>query len=268
MHPVPDTVPVADRRGRGPAVVLLHGQPGSAADWRAVVALLEADFTVIAPDRPGYGRTGGQAVGFAANAAAVIALLDELGLHQAVVAGHRWGGGVALALAEGDPDRVAGLVLAASVDPSEPVGHLDRLLAAPAVGDAVTAIGFAVTGRALASRRVRALVERRLASPARDALASLAGQGGRRSLGRSFLAEQRALVRELPGLAAGLASVRAPTVVLNGTADHVVPPASGRRLAAAIPGAVLVTVAGAGHLLPHDHPREVAAAILQVATGT
>ncbi|MDQ6838647.1 MAG: alpha/beta hydrolase, partial [Actinomycetota bacterium] len=70
---------VVSTTGVGPAVVCLHGQPGSSSDWLPVAEALRSEFTVMAVDRLGYGRTGGQAAGFRANATAVIATLDELG---------------------------------------------------------------------------------------------------------------------------------------------------------------------------------------------
>src|SRR4051794_20061292 len=98
--------PRATRAGRrtggrpsGPGGVLVHGQPGSAADWAPVRQLLEDDFTVLVPDRPGYGRTGGSAIGFGANADAIVELLDRHGIPSATIVGHSWGGGVAIALA-------------------------------------------------------------------------------------------------------------------------------------------------------------------------
>ena len=84
---------VADRYGQGPPVVLLHGQPGSARDWHAVAPLLSDDFSVIVPDRLGYGRTGGDAAGFEQNAVALAHLLYDLSYEQVVVAGYSWGGG-------------------------------------------------------------------------------------------------------------------------------------------------------------------------------
>ncbi|HMC39755.1 MAG TPA: alpha/beta hydrolase, partial [Acidimicrobiales bacterium] len=80
---------VADIRSGGPtAVMLLHGQPGTAADWQWVTPLLDGRYTLIVPDRPGYGRTGGAATGFAGNARAAIGLLDRLGFERAVMVGH------------------------------------------------------------------------------------------------------------------------------------------------------------------------------------
>src|SRR5438309_8766575 len=115
----------ADVTGEGPPVVLLHGQPGSGADWARASSLLASTNTVVVPDRPGYGRTGGRALGFRANAAAVVALLDRLGLERAAMVGYSWAGGVALALAEDHADRVSGLALVASVSPGQPLGPLD-----------------------------------------------------------------------------------------------------------------------------------------------
>jgi pimeloyl-ACP methyl ester carboxylesterase len=253
---------VADVTGRGPAVVLLHGQPGSALDWAAVVALLRPHFTVIVPDRPGYGRTAGRAAGFGANADAVVELLDRLQWQQAVVAGHSWAGGVALALAQSYPQRVAGLVLVGSVGPADPPGMVDKILAIPPVGRVLASLAIGGARRALAHPTVRALVDRRVAVPTSEQLARAWRAQG---LGRSFAIEQQALVSELASLAPGLASVSAPTAVVFGTADHIVSPATARRLAAGLPDARLVPVDGGGHLLPYDHPEVVAAAVSEVA---
>jgi pimeloyl-ACP methyl ester carboxylesterase len=82
---------------------------------------------------------------------------------------------------------------------------------------------------------------------------------------QSFVTEQRSLIDELPFLEPALATIAVPTVVVVGTADRMVPPATGRRLAATIPGADLVELEGAGHLLAHQRPRDVAAAVRRLA---
>ena len=254
----------ADIRGQGPPVVLLHGQPGSAADWARLVSLLEGDFTVIAPDRPGYGRTGGTAVGFRANAEAVVCLLDRLGLASAMIVGHSWSGGVALALAEDHPQRVASLVLVCSVGPAEVLSRLDRLLAIPPVGSAVAAVALNLAGAVLSLPPVRQYVDRRVRGTSDESLAAMADAWRAGHVWRSYVIEQRALVHELPALGPGLAAVQAPTAVVVGGADKIVPPATGERLAASIPGARLVCVPGVGHLLPRERPDTVAAAVREV----
>jgi pimeloyl-ACP methyl ester carboxylesterase len=255
----------ADIRGDGPAVVLLHGQPGSAADWEPLVPLLADDFTVISPDRLGYGRTRGMAGGFRANAEAVGALLDRLGLASAIIVGHSWSGGVALAMAEEQPERVAGVVLVCSVGPAEALGRLDRLLAVPPVGSAVAAVVLNVAGTVLSLPAVRQFVDRRVRGTTDESLAAMADAWRAGHVWRSYVIEQRALVYELPELGPGLAGVRVPTSVVIGGADHIVPPATGERLATSIPGARLVCVAGVGHLLPRERPDMVADAVREVS---
>lgn len=245
-------------------VILLHGQPGSPADWAGVSARLGRDAMVLAPSRPGYGGRGRPAVGFAANAAALLALMDRHRIERAAIAGYSWGGGVALAAAAAAPGRVSGLALVASVSPLVRAGRLDRLLALPAVGEAAAALALSAAAGALVLPRIRTEAEHRLP---RQALSGLTDRRHRRQAWRSFAVEQRALVEELPRLAGGLAATSAPTVVVCGGSDHLVPPRTARELSEAIPGAVLETVPGAGHLLPHEHPNEVAEAIRRVLRG-
>jgi pimeloyl-ACP methyl ester carboxylesterase len=249
---------VADVAGSGPGVVALHGQPGTAADWAGVVPLVRDRCTIITPDRLGYGRTGGRAAGFAANATAVIELLDRLELERAVMVGHSWGGGVALAMAIAAPQRVAGLVLVASVSPLERVTFVDRLLAVPPVGTVVARLAIGAAGRVLTYPSVRAMVEGRVGTQTADSVAQAWRQGG---MARSFALEQRALVDELGGMAQRLGKIAAPAVVVIGAADHIVVPTAGERLAAALNAADVVHVPRAGHLLPFDHPEVVADAL-------
>jgi pimeloyl-ACP methyl ester carboxylesterase len=92
-----------------------------------------------------------------------------------------------------------------------------------------------------------------------------AGKALRRPSGwRAFVREQRALIRDLPILEPRLGQVVAPTTIMIGSADVVVPPASARRLAEQIPGAELVWIEGAGHLLPLRHAQRVAEVSLLV----
>lgn len=245
--------------------MLLHGQPGTGLDWERVVPLIEGDFTVVVPDRPGYGATGGPATGFAGNAAAVVALLDRLGMDRAVMVGHSWAGGVALALAVGYPERVSGLVLVSSVAPGEGLGWEDRLLAAPIVGELIAGTAIGGVGLVLGSKRVQDLIDRRLPDRARDGVTALARLTRSRSpVWRSFVAEQRALADELDGLAGGLETIAVPTAILHGDADHIVDPATAQRLHRAIRGSTLHMMRGAGHLLPHDRPDAVADALREV----
>jgi pimeloyl-ACP methyl ester carboxylesterase len=249
--------------GDGPPVLLLHGQPGWRHDWDAVMARLLPTHRVIVPDRPGYGLTGGAAHGIAANADDAVALLDRLGIARVTVAGHSWGGGVALSMAERHPDRVHALVLVASIGVESALGPLDRVLAAPVAGDALAWVGFHVFGRLLLIRRVQSVVA--AIEPRLGHVAAVADHWRTGPVWRTFVAEQRAMVAETPALAAGLGSVRVPTTVLVGTRDAIIPPASSEELARAIPGAELERIARHGHLLLLEAPERVADAIARRA---
>jgi pimeloyl-ACP methyl ester carboxylesterase len=260
------TVPLAYRdEGQGPAALLLHGQPGAAATWRAVADRLRDRARVVAVDRPGYGETGGRARGIDENADVALALLDALGIEKAVLVGHSWGGGVALATALRAPERVAGLVLVASIGPRSSVDPLDRVLVAPVVGPALTLGGFLAIRRLLPLPVVRRRLVRELGTLPRASVDELVRQVRRRDW-RSFVVEQRALVREIDGLARRLPQVQPPAVVLAGALDFVLPPRVSRELAATLPHARFRLVPDAGHVIPVEAPDVVADAVVGLMT--
>src|SRR5579863_6228151 len=126
-EPVPPTAPHVHE------LVLLHGQPGSAADWDAVLARLPAHLHAAAKDRPGYGASQRNAAGFTVNARVILDDLDERGVNAAVLVAHSWAGGAALLAARLAPHRVKAVVLLAGVGPGS-VSIVDWLLAAPVIG--------------------------------------------------------------------------------------------------------------------------------------
>jgi pimeloyl-ACP methyl ester carboxylesterase len=125
-------------------LVLLHGQPGSGADWRQVADRLPSRLQVVALDRPGYGASRRSAGSFGYNARAVVAELDAQGIERAVLVGHSYGGGVALAVAQLAPERAEALVLLASIGPGCLTGW-DRLLAAPVAGEVCAVTAWSLT---------------------------------------------------------------------------------------------------------------------------
>lgn len=100
-------------RGRGAAIVLLHGFCEDSSIWEEFQpALAEAGFQVVCIDLPGFGRS--EAVADASveyYAEAVLAVVDALELSRFVLVGHSMGGYTALAIAEKQPERLAGLGL-------------------------------------------------------------------------------------------------------------------------------------------------------------
>ena len=168
---------------------------------------------LVAPDRPGYGANPKPAVGFFGNARFVVEMMDALGVESATLVGHSWGGGIALRVAQQHPERVDALVLAASVGPGC-LNWVDRLLAAPGVGEAISAPAFFLAA-ALLRPRYRRLVGIDSADETELALIERSLHGAsRRATWRSFLVEQRALYTELPAIEQDLGSISVPTTVM------------------------------------------------------
>jgi pimeloyl-ACP methyl ester carboxylesterase len=251
-------------------LVLLHGQPGSPADWLQVAARLPARLHAVAPDRPGYGYSPLPAGGFTANARAVLDELDSRGIKRAVLVGHSYGGGVALSAASMAPSRVEAVILLASVGPGC-VNGWDRVLAAPGAGQLCALVAWRLTPW-IARARLAWLARRRGGALRPDEHVNWQVWGhaghGHGALWRTFLAEQRALLRELGELERAIGSVQAPVLLLADPRDTLVPINTARRLARALPGARLQLVHGAGHHLPRRAPDAVADAIAAFLAAT
>ncbi len=253
-------------RGKGPVVVLLHGQPGSGAAWNPLAARLEERFRVLAPDRIGYGATKGEARGLAGNADLVAAFLIEREATPATVVAHSWAGGVAVLLAVDHPELVSRLVLVGAACTPDSVNALDRWLTIPVLGPALTVAGLLGIGAVLPRlaplvRFVPAGHRRQVATalPDRGALGDQRGALGRQR--RTFLTEQRALNEELPDVTAALGRLDVPVAVVSGQWDVVVPPRAAVSLARAIPGAELTLLPTAGHFVARDDPAGLAEVI-------
>jgi pimeloyl-ACP methyl ester carboxylesterase len=246
-------------------LVLLHGQPGGASDWDAVMARLPAQLHAVAVDRPGYGASQRRAAGFTANAQAVLNDLDERGVDTAVLVGHSWAGGVALQAAALAPHRVEAVVLLAGVGPGS-VGIVDWLLAAPVFGPLSAQLMWRWTPW-IARTRLSWLSRRhgRPLYPGERGFLQVWGQkgGGLEPLWRAFLTEQRALLSELADLEAALPSIGVPVLLLADPADQIVPIMTAQRLESELPDARLRLVEHAGHDLPRRAPGAVAQAITE-----
>jgi lipase len=137
-----------------PVVLAVHGITGTGVSWNIVRDQLGDDVTFIAPDLRGRGRAAGWGppYGMAQHAADLVALLDERGVEQAVVAGHSMGGFVAVVLAHLHPDRVKNLVLVDGGLPMTPqapdpgVVDIDQILTA-VIGPAIARLSMTFESR-------------------------------------------------------------------------------------------------------------------------
>jgi len=246
-------------------LVLLHGQPGLGSDWHQVIERLPDGLRAVALDRPGHGASTQAAGGFAVSASAVLADLDARGVRRAVLVGHSYGGGVALTAAALAPERVKALVLLASVGPGCLNGW-DVLLAAPGAGEVCSLLAWQLTPW-IARARLRRLAGVQGADRAIQAHVNLHVWGHSRwdngSLWRSFLAEQRALVREADGLGEVAAGIGVPVLLMADPRDPMVPFRTALALERLLPDARLQVIRGAGHHLPLRAAEQVS---MQIAT--
>jgi pimeloyl-ACP methyl ester carboxylesterase len=249
-------VPPADT-----AVVLLHGQPSTHITWLPTRRLLPTG-DILNPDRPGYGANPAAPTDYPGNVDWLIRLLDQASVPRAVLVGHSWAGGIATLAAARYPERVAGLVLVASVGP-QCLLLQDHPLGWPLVGNALAYLGLGAARSLVRHRALHELHHRIARSDLDEVDESLQAQFDR-PVWRSFLFEQRALLAQLPELDAILPAVAAPTVVLTGTADSLIPEQTPRLLASQITGAELRIVPRVGHMFPLDAPDVVARAVMDV----
>jgi len=234
--------------------LLLHGQPGGACDWDAVAGVLGA--SAVAIDRPGWdGRS--QPTDLAGNARAALAALDARGIDRATVVGHSLGSAVAAWIAAHQPDRVAALVLAAPAANVASLYALDRWLAVPVAGYLASVASLGGLGLALTAGPARRRIAAKLAIDD-GYLRSAATRLRSPAAWRAFTIEQRSLVRDLPALEQRLPRISAPTTIVAGSGDRLVPVTAAGTLAAQINGAELIVLERAGHFVQLQFPRRLA----------
>jgi pimeloyl-ACP methyl ester carboxylesterase len=262
--------PAMDDVGEGVPLLLLHAFPLSRRMWQPQLAGLAGACRLLAPDLPGFGSSPPWPAAADATvavcrmedmAAAAVARLDEAGVAATVVCGLSMGGYVALALYETFRERVRGLVLAdtrAAAD--DEAGRGRRLESARAVES-----GGAPALAALAGSLVPRLIAPRTRTARSDLVAWL-----HREIAAAppagVAAAQRGMA-ERPDRTHLLPRIAVPTLVVVGEEDEITPPAESVILRDRIPGARLVTVAGAGHLSSLEQPEAWNAALREFLHG-
>jgi pimeloyl-ACP methyl ester carboxylesterase len=239
-----------------PLVVFLHGGGLDHTVW----ALLARWFahrgaSVLAPDLPGHGRSGGEVLSsIAAMADWTAALIEAAGARKATLIGHSMGSLIVLETAARHPDRVTALGLIGTAA-AMPVSR--ELLAAAQANDHAALDMVDIWGHGF-----RASLGGSLA-PGMWMLG-----GGMRLLERArpgvLFADLSACNDYRDGLAAA-AKVTAPAILVLGERDLMTPAKAGAELAAALPKAQVVALKGAGHMLMSERPDEVLDALRRLA---
>jgi pimeloyl-ACP methyl ester carboxylesterase len=237
--------------GQGPPLVYLHGESG--LFWDAFLDALAADHTVYAIEHPGTSNLDREAVRAVDDLWDLVLcydeILDDLGLDQAVVVGHSFGGMVAAELAACLRHRVSRLVLISPLGlwrddapvtnwmilpPDELVEHSFADPSGPAAG---------------AMREILQQLVQTDPEAAVNAMWSVACTGK--------------FVWPIPdrGLRKRLHRITAPTLVVWGGSDRIISSSYARDFGDAIAGARVEVIADGGHLLQLERPQELVAAV-------
>ncbi|MGD9528462.1 MAG: alpha/beta fold hydrolase [Pseudonocardia sp.] len=247
------------RRGTGPPVVFCHGTPWSSAVWAPIADALGPDVTTYLWDMPGYGSStmaDGQDVSLAAQGELLAALVAHWGLDRPDVVAHDIGGAVALRahLLHGAAYRSLALV--------------DVVALAPWGSEFFRLVGrhadvFAQVPHPLHEALVRAYIagaaHRPLPAAVHDALAApWLGERGRAAFYRQIAQADQRHTDEIEPL---YPSIDLPTIVVWGAQDRWIPADRAQRLAGLVPGAELVLLPDAGHLVQVDAPAALTATL-------
>jgi pimeloyl-ACP methyl ester carboxylesterase len=246
--------------GSGESTLLLvMGLGATSADWGEILpARLAERHRVVAFDHRGTGASSRPNGAFSLEDLArdALAVLDDVGAKKAHVVGLSMGGMIAQLLALDHPERVEKLVLLSThCGGSQAVMPFPELAAHlfPAPGTPADVVvrtrlqAIAAPGWAAKNGEE---IERRVAS----ALASRMSMRTYRAQMEAILASDRY---------ARLEEISAPTLVVHGDVDPLVPYPNGEILARRIPGARLVTLSGVGHLPMWEAPVETARSVLE-----
>jgi len=256
--------------GSGKPVVLIHGWPLSGRAWESQVpALIAAGHRVITYDRRGFGWSSQPWAGYDYDtfAADLDALLRHLDLKEVTLVGFSMGGGeVARYVGRYGTERIAKAVFAGAVPPylykskDNPDGGLDDAaiagFQAGVTGDRIAFLDQFAYGFFTAGKELKVSEAQR--QYARD-IAAFASPKGTLDCITAF---GRTDFRE------DLKKLTIPTLVIHGDSDGIVPfEVSGKRTAAAIPGAKLHIIKGGPHGINASHPKEFNDALLAFLAG-
>ena len=256
--------------GRGKPLILIHGLGASSYTWHQIIPELAKTRRVIAIDLKGFGRSDkplDEHYSIFDQARLVKDYIVRNRLEGATLAGHSYGGGVALAVAlnlmDAGQDNIEKLILIDSIAYRQPLPFFFRVLRTPIIGE----IGLSLVPPEVQMERALAIayhedgkVTPETISNYADALRS---EGGRHALLRtidSLDPEQADLI------SARYKELKLPTLILWCEHDKIVPLRFGKRLAFDIPNAKIDVIEDCGHIPHEEQPQETISAIRKFMT--
>lgn len=239
--------------GRGPPVLFIHSAIADSRMWDREFSLFSSDHRTIRFDLRGFGGSSPTSAAFS-YAEDVKFLLAHLDVHRIYLVGSSMGGALAIDFALGNPEMIQGLLLAAPglsgglqppFDPEEQAAFdyddkkSQEVAASWSKGDASTA--FELLRQLWCSALKGASLELFRQMVEQNALEVFADRSGQHAT-------------RMPPAAGLLGAIRAPTIVLVGDRDNPSSPVFAKKIAGSVPGARLVTVPGADHLVNLSRP--------------
>lgn len=228
--------------GAGLPIVFLHGHPFNQSMWDPQVSALAPHHRAITFDLRGYGASevpASDSTTLETMADDINGLLGHLDLDKAVVVGLSMGGQIAMAFAEKYPQRLAGLVLAATFPQadSSDAAHARRATADRYLNEGSVLPGAEMLPKLLAPASVKR--DPALAVRVYTMIAHTPSAGAAAALrGRSYRKDYTASLKK----------IAVPTLIVVGTQDGYTTVATATRMQEAIPGARLEVFEGIGHL--------------------
>ena len=234
----------------GVPMLLLHGLTDSHRSYEPVLAALPDSIHAYAITQRGHGDAGRPADGYdaASLAADAVAFMDVVGIDRAVVVGHSMGAWIARRVAATYPDRVLGAVLAGCFSTFD-VPEMHDLLAS-----------FSELTDPIPPAYAREWQESTLARPVPESYMRMVVEETCKPPTRVWKAAMKGLIDDSPGPDA---PVSAPTLLVWGDSDALVPRSNQHDLLAAIPHAELIVHHGGGHAFHWEDPARFAAELVE-----
>lgn len=233
-----------------PVVILLHGFGASLDTWEPWAQRLSTRYRVVRFDLPGFGLTGADPAGDYGDARAIRileGLMDQLGIDRAAVIGNSLGGRIAWTFAAVRPARVTRLVLVSPDGFASPGFAYEKPADLPVMMQALPYVaprGMLKSSLAVAYARPAALRESTV-TRYRDMMLA---PGVRRAM----LVRMRSTILHDP--APILARITAPTLLLWGAKDGMIPIGNAADYLRHIPTARLVRLPDLGHVPFEEDP--------------
>lgn len=235
-----------EQAGVGPPLVLLHGVLGDSREWRRQIDALSDEFTVLAWDAPGCGRSSDPPEGFTFHdyAECLAGWLAAIGVERPHIAGLSWGGTLALQVYRDYPDLPMSLLLIATypgligaLPPDVYAARIQSLLRDADLPPEQFVPGW-IPGLLTASAPPGAAEE----------LITMMSDFHPTGYRRMVIGTAEVDLRDV------LPRIRIPTLLLWGDADQRSPVSVAEQFHAAIPSARFVLLPGAGHQVNMNAP--------------